>query len=181
LITGQSPVSSFFHEIALALGCHKGSTLLMGDIWIGGIDIRDVLGPIGVFSYIGAYLALQLGLIRGNGYLFPTLNLFASVSILISLTRDFNPYSTLIEIAWSTISIIGIARLFYFQRVIKFSNDQAEAVRLIAPTLKKDMALRTSSRPAVTYTAQKGRTNDRNLRRSTSAQINPCKTGAVHK
>jgi hypothetical protein len=36
-------------------------------------------------------------------------------------------------------------------------------------------------RPSVTRTASTGRTDDCNLQRSTAAQINPCKKGAVHK
>ena len=40
--------------------------------------------------------------------------------------------------------------------------------------------MRTSSGPAVICIAHKGRTHDRNLQRSKSAQINPCVNGAVH-
>ena len=110
----------------------------MGYTWIYNIDFRDVLGPIGVIGYISAYLALQLGFIKGDGYQFPTLNLIASSAILVSLTRDFNPYSAAIEIAWTTISIIGIARLYFVHRFIKLTKEQAEIAQYIAPGLKKD-------------------------------------------
>jgi CRP-like cAMP-binding protein len=110
----------------------------MGYTWIYSIDLRDILGPIGVIGYIGAYLALQLGFIKGDGYQFPTLNLIASSAILVSLTRDFNPYSASIEIAWTSISIIGIARLYFVHRFIKLTEEQAEVAQYIAPDLKKD-------------------------------------------
>lgn len=106
--------------------------------WIDGVDLRDILGPIGVLGYIGAYLALQLGFIKGDGYQFPIVNLIASLAILVSLTRDFNPYSATIEIAWTTISIIGIARLYFIHRFVKLTQEQAEIARYIAPNIKKD-------------------------------------------
>ena len=123
---------------SLFAGHSRRKTLLMGYTWIYNIDIRDILGPIGVIGYIGAYLALQLGFIKGDGYQFPILNLIASLAILVSLSRDFNPYSTSIEIAWTTISIIGIARLYFVHRFIKLTKEQVEVAQYIAPTLKKD-------------------------------------------
>lgn len=110
----------------------------MGYTWIYSIDLRDILGPIGVIGYIGAYLALQLGFIKGDGYQFPVVNLIASLAILISLTRDLNLDSAVIEIAWTTISIIGIARLNFVHRFVNLTNEQAEVAQYIAPNLKKD-------------------------------------------
>jgi hypothetical protein len=37
----------------------------------------DALGALGLILYLGSYLALQLGLIRGDGWLFPTFILAA--------------------------------------------------------------------------------------------------------
>lgn len=110
--------------------------------WVGGLSFFDVIGAVGVVLYVGAYLALQLGLLRGQGYLYPTLNLIASGSVLISLTRDFNPFSATIEICWVTISIIGISRIFIVHRFISLSDEQAEVARRIVPSLKKDRVRR---------------------------------------
>ena len=81
--------------------CPIRGGLTLSDIagWLADKGLLDVFGVVGVIGYIGAYLSLQLGLIRGNGYLFPAVNLAASMAVLISLTRDFNPYSVTIEIA----------------------------------------------------------------------------------
>jgi hypothetical protein len=95
-----------------------------------------------VIVCIGAYLALQLGLIKGQGYLFPALNLVASIAVLISLTRDYNPYSTFIEIAWSVISVIGMARIYIVHRYILLSAEETEVARRLFPSLKKDRARR---------------------------------------
>jgi CRP-like cAMP-binding protein len=90
--------------------------LLTSFSWIDGVDLRDILGPIGVLGYIGAYLALQLGFIKGDGYQFPIVNLIASLAI----------------------SIIGIARLYFIHRFVKLTQEQAEIARYIAPNIKKD-------------------------------------------
>ncbi|GHF40195.1 CBU_0592 family membrane protein [Seohaeicola zhoushanensis] len=109
--------------------------------WFWGMGVYDVIGVIGVIFYVGAYLALQLGLLRGDGYSYPILNLIASGSVLISLLRDFNPFSATIETCWIVISLIGITRLFIVHR-IALSDEQAEVARRIVPSLKKDRARR---------------------------------------
>jgi hypothetical protein len=110
--------------------------------WYAGADLRDLFGTLGVIGYIGAYLSLQLGLIKGDGYLFPALNLCAASAVLISLTRDFNPFSVTIEISWCVISVIGIARLYLVHRFVTLSNEEAEVARRIVPGLKKDRVRR---------------------------------------
>jgi hypothetical protein len=42
--------------------------------WVFAVDFLDMIGMIGVIGYVGAYLTLQLGLIKGDGYLFPSVN-----------------------------------------------------------------------------------------------------------
>jgi len=108
--------------------------------WYANSDLRDLFGTLGVIGYVGAYLSLQLGLIKGDGYLFPALNLCAASAVLISLTRDFNPFSMTIEISWCVISIIGMARLYLVHRFITLSEEEAEVARRIVPGLKKDRA-----------------------------------------
>lgn len=107
---------------------------------MGDLDFFDVIGTMGVFGYVGAYLALQLGLLKGDGYIFPSINLAASLAVMVSLTRDFNPFSVTIEICWSIISIIGIARIYLVSRFISLSEEEAEVARRIVPSLKKDRA-----------------------------------------
>lgn len=110
--------------------------------WMVALDFLDVIGTVGVLGYVGAYLALQLGQLKGDGYVFPSINLVASLAVLVSLTRDFNPFSVTIEICWSVISVIGIARIYFVHRFIRLSDEEAEVARRIFPSLKKDRARR---------------------------------------
>ncbi len=110
--------------------------------WIGGLDFLDGVGTAGVLAYVGAYLALQLGVVKGDGYIFPSVNLAASLAVLFSLTRDFNPFSVTIEICWSVISVIGITRIYIIHRFVRLTEEEAEVARRIVPSLKKDSARR---------------------------------------
>lgn len=108
--------------------------------WLGGRSLLDVLGTLGVLGYISAYFLLQIGVLKGNGWAFPFFNLAASLCILASLTRDFNPFSAVVEIAWATISIIGLVRLFIIHHRIRFSEDEAQALARLGQGLGKDRA-----------------------------------------
>lgn len=107
-----------------------------------GPDLIGIIGIIGVVFYIGAYLALQLGLIRGDTYLFPSLNLVASGSILISLSINFNPFAAFIETSWVTISCIGIARVWFVKHFVNLSAEEQQVAAILVPRAKKDRAKR---------------------------------------
>ncbi|MDI3337211.1 cyclic nucleotide-binding domain-containing protein [Defluviimonas aestuarii] len=108
--------------------------------WWAEVDLLDVVGTMGVLGYVGAYFGLQIGVLKGDGYIFPAINLVSSLAVLISLTRDYNPFSVTIEICWSVISVIGMSRIYIVHRFIKLTDEQAEVVRRIVPSLKKDRA-----------------------------------------
>src|SRR5262249_14592467 len=55
---------------------------------------------------LGSYLALQLGLIRGDDWVFPSFILAAALCMIVSLTERFNPFSMLVEVSWAVISVI---------------------------------------------------------------------------
>jgi hypothetical protein len=101
----------------------------------------DVLGLIGLALYLGSYLALQLGLIRGDGYAYPILNLLAAAGILASLLEAFNLYAAVGEIAWIAISVVGILRLYLVRR-LRLTKEEAAAVAVLAPGLARDRARR---------------------------------------
>lgn len=95
----------------------------------------DALGILGLALYLGSYLALQLGLIRGDGYAYPVLNLLAAAGILASLVEAFNIYAAVGEIAWIAISAVGILRLWVLRRYLRLSPDETLAARSLAPGL----------------------------------------------
>ncbi len=70
----------------------------------------DLVGMFGVLFYIGSYAALQLGRLDGNSLAYSLLNGCAASLVLISLTRNFNLASAVIQILWITISLVGIWR-----------------------------------------------------------------------
>jgi hypothetical protein len=99
----------------------------------------DALGALGLIFYLGSYLALQLGLIRGDSWLFPSLILAASLSLILSLmTARFNPYSMMVEVAWATISVIGLIRLYIIHKYFRFSDEEEAAAKRLGPGLAKD-------------------------------------------
>jgi paired small multidrug resistance pump len=70
----------------------------------------DIVGLLGVALTLLAYLALQARRLKGDGLLFPLLNLIGAGAILISLVYDehTNLSAFVIESAWCVISVYGI-------------------------------------------------------------------------
>ncbi|MEM8689278.1 MAG: cyclic nucleotide-binding domain-containing protein [Pseudomonadota bacterium] len=91
-------------------------------------DVLNVVGIVGVALYLGSYAALQLGFLRGQDYLYPTLNLMAASCVLASLFHAFNLSSAIIQVAWITISIVGIARMAFVNMRLRFSDDERDFV-----------------------------------------------------
>jgi hypothetical protein len=116
--------------------------------WLGGVG--DGLGLVGLVLYIGAYLVLQLGLIRGDGWLFPALNLVGALCLVVSLIDEFNLHVMLVEIAWAVISVIGLIRLYVLHRSIRFTPDERAAIDRLVPGMPKDRARALLARGAWT-------------------------------
>jgi hypothetical protein len=71
---------------------------------------HDFVGNLGVLCVLGTYLYLQLGRMHASMLSFSLINGLGAVLILVSLAIDFNLSSFIIEIAWLTISLIGVYR-----------------------------------------------------------------------
>ena len=131
--------------------------------WISGLNGADLVGMLGVLIYVSAYFCLQIGLLKGDGYSFPLLNLVASACILISLSQDFNAYSATVEIAWSVISIIGLTRLYLIHRLIRLNEEESMVVGILIHRLTKDRARKFlklghfEDAPAGTILAEEGK------------------------
>ena len=106
----------------------------------------SVLGVLALVLYIGGYLALQLGLIRGDGWQFPAINLVAAFMMISSLLRQFNPYSLTMEVAWVVISIVGLVRLYIIHKYFHFTDEEQAAAQRLVPGLAKDRARKLLSR-----------------------------------
>ncbi|MEM9062826.1 MAG: cyclic nucleotide-binding domain-containing protein [Pseudomonadota bacterium] len=101
------------------------------------MSIYEISGYAGVVFYIGSYAALQFGMISGRGYLYAFLNMLAASLVLISLAEAFNMFSAIIQATWITISIIGMARAYLLNKVIRFDADELRILEQIAPKLDK--------------------------------------------
>jgi hypothetical protein len=110
-------------------GSVEGSVEVLG--WMSGVP--GILGALGLILYVGSYLALQLGLIRGDGWAFPALNLAAALSLILSLAEAFNLFAMVVQIVWVVISTIGLIRLYLIYRYLRFTDDERGAVARLRP------------------------------------------------
>ena len=99
-------------------------------------------GLFGVVMYLGSYAALQLGLIRGNGYTYALLNIVAAGSVAISLIHAFNLSSLLIQISWIAILVVGVTRVFLMTHLVRFTEEEAHFRETKFPDLAKHQARR---------------------------------------
>ena len=79
-------------------------------------SILDLLGNIGVFFIIIAYLLLQLNKMSSKDLAYSVMNLIGASLVIISLLQDFNLSAFIIEAFWVVISFIGIFN-FIFKKV----------------------------------------------------------------
>ncbi len=71
---------------------------------------HDLLGLVGVFLVLAAYLLLQLEKVSATKLPYLIANGLGSFLILLSLIREFNLSAFVIEIAWLMISLYGLTR-----------------------------------------------------------------------
>ena len=105
-----------------------------------------IAGITGAALYLGAYAALQMGFIRGDGYAFPGINLAASACVLTSLSAWFNPFSVFIEISWLLLSLFGITRLWLLTRGLSFNDEERAFLDAALPGISRLTARRFLSK-----------------------------------
>jgi hypothetical protein len=72
----------------------------------------DAVGIVGVILTLIAYYYINVGKFTSENMTYLVLNLIGSSMLMFSLCFSWNLSSVLIEIAWMTISVIGIVRSF---------------------------------------------------------------------
>lgn len=72
------------------------------------VSFPDVLGLLGVFLTLVAYLLLNIEKIPANSITYSGLNIAGSLLIVYSLYFDFNISAFAMEICWLTISVYGL-------------------------------------------------------------------------
>ncbi|HSG88093.1 MAG TPA: hypothetical protein VLA56_02695 [Pseudomonadales bacterium] len=73
--------------------------------------LHDLIGNLGVALVLGTYFLLSTGRLSMDRLAYPALNALGAVLIGWSLLFDFNLSSFIIEVAWFSISILGVVRL----------------------------------------------------------------------
>lgn len=94
-------------------------------------EIFDWLGYLGVAFYLVSYGLLQAGILRGSGYLYTIFNLIAALLVLLSLSVAFNMSSALIQMSWVVISLVGLARMFFANTSVHFSEDEKKLANTV--------------------------------------------------
>ncbi|MCR9127594.1 MAG: cyclic nucleotide-binding domain-containing protein [Rhodobacteraceae bacterium] len=100
-------------------------------------DLFEISGLLGVALYLFSYAALQSGILKGASYTYALLNMLAAALVLLSLTREWNLSSALIQISWITISVVGLTRVWLLTMALRFSEEEAELVARRFPTMRR--------------------------------------------
>ncbi|MFD1343960.1 Crp/Fnr family transcriptional regulator [Litorisediminicola beolgyonensis] len=108
----------------------------------GDLSLFELAGYIGVALYLGAYAALQLGVLRGSGLTYTLANLAAACLVLVSLIESFNRASAMIQLAWVAISLAGLARMALARMRLRFSAEERAFLAMQFPDMTPNMARR---------------------------------------
>jgi len=105
----------------------------------GDASVYDWAGYAGVGFYLMSYSLLQMGLIRGAGYVYTLMNLTAASLVLVSLTQAFNMSSAIIQIMWILISVVGLCRLFILHSTMRFNDEERTLIKAGLKGMPKPM------------------------------------------
>jgi hypothetical protein len=78
--------------------------------------MADILGLLGVCSFLYAYFLLQAMKIQPVSMQYLLLNLVGAILVMISLIFDWNTPAFLLEAAWASISIYGLYKHIYLPK-----------------------------------------------------------------
>lgn len=107
-----------------------------------GTSVHTIAGLLGAAVTVCAYLALQLGLLRGQGYYYPGLNAVGACLVLFSLTAAFNLSSAIMQVIWITVSAVGIGRYYILSRISRLDPEEQSFVDKTMPGLGRIEARR---------------------------------------
>jgi CRP-like cAMP-binding protein len=130
-----------FESLKLAPAVYKRNNNNKGvDLYT--FSIFDVAGITGVGFYLGSYTALQLGMLRGDGYAYAILNAIAAAMVLLSLKDAFNLSSAVIQVSWIVISLVGITRHYILTHRARFTDEEKAFMESVLPEMEKLKARR---------------------------------------
>ncbi|MEX0349426.1 MAG: Crp/Fnr family transcriptional regulator [Paracoccaceae bacterium] len=118
-------------------------------------EIARICGVFGAGLYICSYFSLQSGLVKGQGFLYPSMNLIAASSVLFSLTANFNLAALIIQVSFITISVFGMTRIYLLTRAVRFTPDEKRFIDNYLTDLRPHQARRLMDTSSI-RTVQKG-------------------------
>ncbi|AFV98265.1 MULTISPECIES: hypothetical protein [unclassified Sulfuricurvum] len=80
------------------------------------LSLTDLIGILGVFVIIVAYMLLQLEKMDAKDLSFSVLNSLGALLIIISLLYDWNLASFLMEATWMMISLYGVLKYYNMKK-----------------------------------------------------------------
>ncbi len=101
------------------------------------MTIYTSIGVAGAGLYLLAYTLLQLGVLRGSGYVYTLMNLGAASLVAVSLLDAFNLSSMIIQTSWIVISVIGLTRRLVLDRTYRFNRLEKDLHELALPGLTR--------------------------------------------
>jgi hypothetical protein len=72
------------------------------------VDLFNVIGGCGVVLVMSAYTLIQTGKVRADQFIFPALNFFGTLLILVSLLKHWSLPAVIQEVLWLWISAYGM-------------------------------------------------------------------------
>jgi hypothetical protein len=102
--------------------------------------ILEAAGLLGVVLYLGAYAALQSGVLRSSGYAYTAANLAAATLVLLSLTGDFNLSAAISQITWIVLSVFGLIRMVVLERRARLNAEEQAFMAAKFPSMTRAMA-----------------------------------------
>lgn len=78
--------------------------------------VFTVAGLLGVFINLGAYALLTSGKLKATNPRYQLANIAGTSGILLSLMVEWNLASVLLNMAWLTIGLVGLMRIFLMRR-----------------------------------------------------------------
>lgn len=76
-------------------------------------SIMEILGWLGAFFYILAYLLLTVGILKSEGFIYHLLNVLGAVGLIINAIHFNDKPNVVVNLVWL---IIGVLALLAFRR-----------------------------------------------------------------
>ena len=70
----------------------------------------QICGLLGAGFYIASYTLLQIGRLEGDSAMYILLNVAGALCVLLSLLKEFNLATAVIQLTFLSMSVVGIVR-----------------------------------------------------------------------